>query len=397
MKKILVVSNCVPRGDTIGLVGGVLNPLAKLNKTDYHIALFNYNFFYESQDPERYPVDAFFSIPINFINRIIRKIPGLRGRYVVYITKKIYGRIIESQHYDYVVFHQIPTGVYDMLQKAHSCGVKVVFDPFGSDILRVKEETKESLIRAFAEVDAVVGRKMSNVLLAVKNTYNVPSEKIYEQRESLSGVAQIKALNGKLSREAMMDKIGLPHVDYNIVCGYSARESHRHKQIIDALIQSKDVLPNNYQVVFPMTYGAVLHHSGKDEYVSELKAKCEKAGLRSFFLTTFITKEQMAYLHLVTDLFIEIQPTDNGNAFMIEALFARNQIVTGRWLNYRRFEQFGEPYYLVDKPEELSTMLRKIFTKQIEEINVPQQLVDFFDIPDGFEPSTFWENLFNTL
>lgn len=396
-KEVLVVSSCVPRGDSIGLVGGILNSLAKLDKTMYHITLYDYNFFYKPNVQSRYPVDDYICIPFNWIHEVVKKIPRLRGWYAIYITRKYFGRIIKAKHYDYVIFHQVPSRVDLMLREAHECGSKIVFEPFGSDILRVRDETKESLRQSFAAVDAVVGRTMSNVLIATKEIYGVPKDKIFEQREVLSGVLQLKTIQGKLSREAMMDKLGIPKADYNIVCGYSARESHRHKQIIESLIQSKDVLPKNYQIIFPMTYGALLHHSTLKEYILELKRICNDAGLNVFFLTDFISKKQMAYLHLVTDLFIEIQPTDNGNAFMIEALYAGNTVITGRWLKYKRFEQFGVPYYLIDTPEELPSMLRKIFTKQVEKINVPKQLIDFFDIPDGYDPTVFWDNLFNTI
>ncbi len=397
MKKILVVSNCTSRGDTIGLVGGILNSLSKLSKREYSITLFDYNFYDALHDPKRYPVDNYLSIPFDMAHDIIRRIPRVRIWYANYLTKLYFNKILKKQHFDFIIFHQVPSGINGMLQEAHTCGAKVIFEPFGSDILRVSNKSRKALKDAFADVDAVVGRKMSNVLIAAETIYKVPHEKIFEQRECLKSVQQLKNVKGRLSREDMHKELGMPFSNYNIVCGYSARESHKHKLIIDALIQSKEVLPNNYQIIFPMTYGALMHHSSIEEYVSELKTLCDEAGLRSFFLTNFISKEQMAYLHLITDLFIEIQPTDNGNAFMIEALFARNQIVTGRWLNYKRFEQFGEPYYLIDTPVELSSMLKKIFTNKVRKIQVPQELVDFFDVPDGYDHSEFWNKLFNTL
>ena len=78
---------------------------------------------------------------------------------------------------------------------------------------------------------------------------------------------------------------------------------------------------------------------------------------------------------------------------MIEALFASNKIVTGRWLKYRQFEQFGVPYFLIDDPEDLSKMLYRIFEGQVT-AKVPQELIDMFTIPSDYDKGKFWRDLF---
>lgn len=397
MKNILVVSSCGKRRDTIGLIGDLLAALGGLDKQKYKISLLDTDFFENNHKPEDYRVDCYHPLDKSILDGIIRNIPGIRSKYAEYRAITTYGRLLTSQHFDVVLVYQIPTYADQLVTIAHSNGVKILFEPFGSDILRVSGSIKECLEKAFAEVDGVVGRVMSNVLIAAQEVYNVPQEKIKEQREIVGGVIRLKKLRGQLSREEMHKEIGIPYSDYNIVCGYSGRESHRHRAIIDALIQVKGLLPKGYQVVFPMTYGAGQHHEIIIDYAKELKAICDEAGLNTVFITIFKTAEQMAYLHLVTDLFIEIQPTDNGNAFMIEALFAQNQIVTGRWLGYKRFEQFGDPYYLIDKPEDLADTLHRIFTCQVGKAKVPQKLIDFFDVPDDYDLSVFWSNVFDKI
>lgn len=397
INKILIVSTCGKRRNTIGLIGVLLDSLKKIDKSKYSISLLDTNFYERNHNPRDYDVDNYYGLEIKWYDSLIRLIPRLRALYAKHIAIKSFRDLMYKHKFNVVVVYQVPPYADSMVKIAHQFGSKIVFEPFGSDVLRVNEKVKTKLKGAFAGVDGVVGRTKSNVLIAAKEVYNVPNSRIFEQKEVQEGVIRLKALRGKLSREAMHNEVGIPCSNYNIVCGYSGRESHRHKKIIDSLIQVKDVLPDGYQIIFPMTYGAGEHHEIIIEYARQLEAECDKAGLNSIFLTDFMSFEQLTYLHLITDLFVEIQPTDNGNAFMIEALYAKNQIVTGRWLNYKRFEQFGEPYYLIDKPEDLSDMLRKIFTQQVEKVNVPQALVDFFDVPEEYDRSLFWAKLFDRI
>lgn len=397
MKKILIVSPCTKRRDTLGLVSGIISTFSRLDKSRYNISLFDTSFFERNHNPKDYDVDNYWGLDKHCFDRIMRHVPYFRASYASRMAVKTFRRLLKEQRFDVVVVHQVPNFADELVSVAHDNGAKIVFEPFGSDVLLVTGKDKNNIKKAFKKVDGVVGRKKSNILIAAQEIYKVPENKIFEQREVVSGVIRIKNLRGKLSRLEMHREIGLPYSDYNIVCGYSGRTTHKHRQIIDALIQVKDVLPEGYQIIFPMTYGAGQHHEIIINYATELKSKCEEAGLNTIFMTDFKTFEQMTYLHLITDLFIEIQPADNGNAFMIEALYAQNQIVTGRWLNYKRFEQFGEPYYLIDTPDDLAGKLREIFTGKIEKAKVPQELVDFFDVPEGYDKSAFWSDLFDNI
>lgn len=395
MKKILIVSECARRRDTLGIIGGILSVFSRLCKEKYHISLLYSNFFESYRNSKDYPVDCFYCLDKSILDGVIRRIPRIRSVWAEKKAIETFKKIISTNQFDVVLVFQIPNYADKIVSMAHANGMKVLFVPLGSDILQVSNTGKERRKRAFAEVDAVIGGAKTNTLIAAQEIYNVPKDRIIEQKEALMGVVRLKSLKGKLTREEMHKEVGVPFSNYNIVCGYSGRRTHRHSEIVDALIKVKDVLPKGYQIIFPMTYGAGAHHEIIINYAAELKDMCDKAGLNTLFMTDFKTNEQMAYLHLITDMFIEIQPTDNGNAFMIEALYAQNQIITGRWLNYKRFEQFGEPYYLIDSPEELPLMLRKIFTKQVAKKIIPQQLIDFYDVPEGYSSTGFWANVFD--
>lgn len=397
MKNILVVSPCGKRRNTTGLIGGFLSSLESVDKTKYRISLFDTDFFEGNHNPDDYPVDNYFRLESQWHDVLIRRIPGLRVKYAYYLILRKYRQLLKNISFDFVIVVQIPEYADKLVKIAHENGAKILFQPFGSDILRVSEKAKGRLMKAFEDVDGVCGYDNSGTINAARDVYHVPQDKLKIQQLYLEGVKRIIDYQGKKTRGEMMATIGITYSDYNIVCGYSGRESHRHKTIVKALISVKDVLPKGYQIIFPMTYGAGTHHEIIINYANELKAMCDEVGLKTVFLTNFMSDEQVTYLHLVTDLFIEIQTTDNGNAFMIEALYAQNQIVTGRWLKYKNFEQFGEPYYLIDSPVDLPEMLRKIFTNQAEKVVVPKELIEFYIPTEDKKPHAFWESLFKTL
>lgn len=391
MKKILVVSACTMRGNTTGLTGKFLNSIKDLDKSAFEVSLYDIGFFEEKHASQKYPVKDYFKLPEKGMESLIRKIPKVRSLYAELIIISTFKKIIKSHSYNAVLFHNIPTYVNVLVGIAHANNTKVIFYPWGSDVMNVDLRTQKRLMKAFATVDYVVGSVGSNVVRKAKELYNVPAEKLRLKQMYLSGVQTLMEVRKNLTKEEMSNMVGISYSNYNIICSYNGYISHRHRIIIEAVAKNKSVLPKNYQLVFPMTYGA------KDEYVEELRLLCESSGLNAVFITSFLTNEQMAYLHMITDLFIEIQPTDAGNAFMIEALFARNQIITGSWLNYYHFEQFGIPYHLIDSVEDLPNMINKVLTNQIEKPIVPRQLIEMYVMPEGYKKSTFWAELFTTI
>ena len=85
MKRILLVSGCYMRGNTIGLIGNLLDELNKPD-IDFFISLFDIGFFDKKHDPQKYSVDSYYCLPVYSIERLARKIPKLRTLYAQLIT-----------------------------------------------------------------------------------------------------------------------------------------------------------------------------------------------------------------------------------------------------------------------------------------------------------------------
>ena len=74
-------------------------------------------------------------------------------------------------------------------------------------------------------------------------------------------------------------------------------------------------------------------------------------------LDKYLSDSQMACLHLITDLFIHLQVTDLANSYIMEAVYAGTKIINGSWLHYPILEEYGTPYILCDKIEDLPEKL----------------------------------------
>ena len=384
--QILVVCPCPIRGKTIGLIEDFLVQFDGLIASGVQVHLFDTH-FYQDHNPKNYKVSRYYGVPKRIKERVIRKIPVLRAWYAKKCVLLKFHEIISLEHYDLVVLYQMPSYSDHIVRIAHGFGSKVALFPWGSEVLRANKGIEEHLKIAFSETDFVVGYEGSNLLKKARDYYRVDENRVKDFPLKNKGFQWLQDLEGKKTREEMISILGIPNSPYIIICGYNGYKTQRHTVMINAIASIKGSLPKDYILVFPMTYAAPL------DYVEELKSLCEKEQLHSFFLTQYMSDEQIAYLHLITDLFINIQPTDNGNAFMLEALFCNNQILTGSWLNYNQFEKFGIPYHTIDSLNDLPQKLNDIFTGKAEKVRVPQELIDKYRNNMRFDMKSFWQNL----
>ena len=382
MKKILFIAGCQKRGNSTGLIGMTLSAFANFDRTEYELSLYDTSYF-EEHNPADYPVNNYYCMPKSSLDKIIKCIPWFRGKYADCLQRRTLKKILRSYSFDLVVIYQIPVWADLCVELCNKKNITVMMWPWGSDILRCSGRAKEHIKRAFRNVDLVGGAPKSNCILSAQNDYGVPESKLRLSKIRMAGVKMLQDLSGTKSRREMHQEIGIPYSDFNIVCSYNGDEAHRHRNIVESIVANKDVLPQNYQLIFPMTYGA------SPEYLDSIRHLCEENQLHAVFLTEFLSDEQMAYLHLVTDLFIAILVSDCGNGFMIESLFAKNRIVTGKWLHYEQFEQFGIPYHLIDTPEDLPQMLREIFTDKVSSPEIPEKLVEMYRVPEDYDRGAY--------
>lgn len=388
-KKVLLVANCSNRANTTGLVGQLLEQMQDLRGNQIVLSLLDYNIV-EKHNPKDYPVDVYYCI--GYKGRIIKACPIIRRivRFLLTIFK--FYKLASSNNYDLIIFYQLLPETELLVRIAKRFNSKVLLFPWGSDMLRASGHHKKSLARAFSMVDFVTGAEGANTITSALNDYNVPINKIRYQKQYSKG---IYALLDKDSSNRVENShfVGLPVSNYNIVCGYRSAPDQRYELIIEKSASIKEYLPDDYQFIFLLTYGV------ENKYLKykKLKALCDHHGLKACFLLDYLTENQIAALHRITDLLITILPTDTGNAFLAEALISKNTIITGKWLHYKHFEKFGVPYYLLESPDKLDEMMKKLFLKQLPKIEIPVELIKALTPSKDFKSSDYWANVISEL
>lgn len=283
--------------------------------------------------------DTIYVVSPNLVERILLKIPKLRVFIWYYLKERLFKRIVSDHIYDSVVFHSLQPDSDALVSMAKQRGSKVVLFPWGSEVLRASENVIKRLKMAFEKADYIRGdsEQFVNSLMTIYPTTN--KSKFVNITYASPGLTYIDRNRGK-SRTELADVLSLPDNRFYIVCGYNAYEGQQHKAIIESISKVKSSLPVNYLLVFPITYGS---EQGVDYH--DIERWCSDLSLPFMCLTNYMTDEQVACLHLITDVFIHVQKTDLYNSFLQESVYAGNCIINGEWLKYPELEDNGKPYY----------------------------------------------------
>ncbi len=268
--------------------------------------------------------------------------------------------ILKKNHYNLVNIHQLPFYSYCFVRIAHQNNIQVMLTPWGSDVLRVSKIYIPSLRKAFDIAQLVSGDLTVGFTQKVMKIFSIQKEKIVNLGYGSDVISSILALKGKFTREQLENKLGIPKAEYYITIGYNANRSQRHLTILRAIVNNKDILPPNYRLIIPLTYG-----TDKDLIIKKVRKICEEENLNAVLLTHYLTTEQVACLRLITDLFIHIQPTDAYNASLQESLLAGAQCINGKWLEYPTLETHGIPYHVCENLETLSMLISEIVQNKV--------------------------------
>lgn len=385
-KRILMVAKCNRRGKgPAAYIGELLTYLKKYGKQRFEIDLLvtSMNSGYNEND---FDADNLFIPKSNQIGQLLLKIPRVRAWLWSIIIQKTFSKIVNVYSYDVIVFHAIPDNISQLVIMSKASKCKVLLYPWGSEIMRASDKTLNKYRVAFDKADYVRGDG-TMLVSKLRDTYHVPEYKFVTLLYGSKVIDEISRNRGKYSKDELAKRIGLRKSSCYIVCGYSGAYGQCHEEIITQLALIKDKLPMGYELVFPFTYGV----GPKVEYLKKL---CVTKGLNAFFLTDYMTDEHISYLHLLTDLFIHVQKTDQANSYLMEAVYAGTQIVNGGWLTYPEIEDGGKPYHITPSMESLHETVEDYFceklppkyasNKVIEEIgrggwdNVVKSWVEFF-------------------
>lgn len=311
---------------------------------------------------------VFYGAKIPF-SSLLKKIPKIRG-FVSLLEYKIGLRhVLSEDKYIGIIIHQPSTWQLPIVKFAKKFNLRVILTPWGSDVLRIPHSSDVKMSKMFELADFFTSNIPSFANQYISR-YHIKKEKMIFAGFGSEVYDIVDNMRGVYSKPELASFLSIPFANYYVACGYTAQRAQNHLLMVNALGKNRDILPPETLLLFQFTYG-----NNKDySYINEIKQACEGYGLRYFFLTDYLSNEKIAKYRLLADLFIHIQPTDAANASLQEYLLAGSDCINGSWLKYPQLEEYGLPYYICPKLEDLSEVIRNVLLKKEKRVLVKQEL-----------------------
>lgn len=342
--------------------------LCNMEGVEIHFFNLNFNFDYYFEDGVDVVVH---SLRIGSFAKYLLNLPIIGPLSRIFCDILFLLKLSRKEKFTIISFLSIPIETFLFVRVAHFRHTKTLLAALGSDVLRTSRFKSWLQSIAFKETDFVAANNRYRFSQWLTNRFNIPEYKCRFLVFGSDSITSIIEMRQKYSKIFCQEQLGLPPSTYNIVCGYNASLNQRQELMIESLVLNKNLLPKDYLIIVPLTYGL-----DKDILIDKLKKKCEKASLNVVFLTEYLSSQQVTYLRLITDLFIHIQATDAYNASLQEFMLAGAQCINGRWLKYDTLEEHGKVFHVIDEPEDLSIFLRDWFSGKIEPIQLPIECED---------------------
>jgi len=278
--------------------------------------------------------------------KIINKIPKIRS---LWFRKQFMRQFKSLYHnYDIVNFHFISSLFLHIAKIKFS--TKIILSFWGSDFYRSNKINKRILRKLMYNSNSIT---VTNPQMKkdINDYYNNFNKHIEIVRFGLEPLEDIK--NGKGSKVVSKKALELKD-DKIIVCvGYNKSPHQNHIEILRS-IESKltQAEKNNIIIILPLTY------SGNSKYLDELNIFLSDYTIKYKTFLKFMTNEEVAALRKATDIFIQLQTTDQFSGSMQEHMYAKNIIITGSWLPYQILEDKNVYFHKIDNVDDIGNKLQ---------------------------------------
>ena len=320
---------------------------------------------------------------------IVSRIPLIRStasriRYTNALKKAVRGK-----SYDIINLHYPSPRDLFIIPVLKNTGAKIVFTPWGSDVLRLKGRIPlKKLRKLYAAADYVTGIK-GRFMNSVVDITGADPGKILEVGIGSDILDYFFANGDTITRKDAKEAFGLSG-SYVITCGYNGYACQRHKTIIESVAKVRDRLLEDLVLVFPFTYGA------KKGYQEELEALLASHALKGLFVTDYLTLDRLLLLRKCADMFIHIQPTDANSSSVKEYVICGAKVLHGDWIVY---DDLGsgkdKPYFPVPDIASLPDVILDAYDADAPLVG--EGVLDKLRKEGWNECIIGWDNVFNSL
>lgn len=276
------------------------------------------------------------------------KFPKIRSLAFYIKIYFVFSKIFSS--YDVIHFHMASPSIRFLTSK--KCRAKKILTFWGSDFYNAGPFRKKLIKSIIDNVDELT---CTNPQMAedICNTFKIERTfkiltYIIQPLEDLKKIA--------ITIDELKTKIGIDTDKVILTIGSNNNRNQNHLQIINELIKIKD-LNKKVFIIVPLTYG----RAGQDN-ITRIKEILTENNFTFKLITEFMSSDEVASLRFVTDVFIQLQTTDQLSGAMTEHMYAKNLVVTGSWLPYAVFKENNVYFKTIDKFTDLNEAIENSLT-----------------------------------
>ena len=310
----------------------------------------------------------------------------------LYYWVDFFGLLLRG-HYDIVDIHFPKWHLKYALPIIKMMTRNIVISPWGSDVMRVEDEKFiKELCRVYSAARYVTVSKESQIGQCAMEKFKVNPEKMVKLGWGGESFDYFQENLNKVTTEEAKVRFGLGG-RYVITCGYNTQREQKHEDIIDAINNVKNQLPENLVLLFPFNYG---RSTLSDEYTEHVKRKCKELGLDFVAVEDYMDMSDLLKLRMATDIFVHVQTTDAGSRCVMEYVQCNKKVVHGAWMRYMYLEKYRPScYFPIERMEDLEECIVKAYHAQVEEL--PQEVKNIIVQRGWSHKMTLWNDFFESL
>lgn len=275
--------------------------------------------------------------------QILDKVPYVRKKYkdlLFYLKLK---KVIYD--YDIIHFHYLSNNVEASLKILRRFKGIVYIHIWGSDFYRRSEKGMERIQPFLERADKIFFTNPSTIH-SFKKVYSSFEDKLKVLK---FGLKPLDYLLDEPKTEHKVEK-------HRITIGYNTSPHQHHLEILDNLEKNISLFKDReIELIFPLTYG-----SGSNEYVTRLKKRIRNSSFKTKIIDTYLSDNELAKVRVDSDIFIQLQTTDQLSGTMTEYMATGNVVITGGWLPYSTFKDLEIQFLEVNKINQIAFKLHEV-------------------------------------
>ncbi|WP_426455679.1 glycosyltransferase [Acinetobacter sp. KB005] len=252
--------------------------------------------------------------------------------------------------YDVIVIHFIYFFLAPYIFQLKHKTKRIVSVVWGSDFYRVTSIVKKFLQDIiYKKSDIIVFTNPKTKELFTKRKSYIRTQ-LAVARFGLPVLDKIDNLEN-CEKAQLCGGFNVPENKIKIAVGYNASLAHQQELIASQIVKFENDILDQIHLIFPMGYGNKENKKLIENILNE------NINIKYTILDKFYNFDEVAKLRKITDILINIQPTDQFSGSMQETLYAGGWILTGAWLPYEKIMELNPKMILIEEKEEVGIKL----------------------------------------